>query len=107
MSSSIELVHRHGTPEHLPRGFVVPDLREPEGQDEDVSFIEEFPCRKPDFLIVTVLFRLPAMPQLDLRDPVLPSPFELLQDRVNIHEAIGDPLNIGGTLPLCGDIKTK
>ena len=100
----VEFLVRDGPPEHLARRLVVPDLRQPEGEDEHVGLEEDVAGRLADILAIPERLSVEAVPQFNLRHLVLHRPLELPKDCERVHHAFRADDDVGVALLLGEDV---
>src|SRR5262245_61999202 len=95
MACRIVLVGRDGSPEKATLDLVVPDLGQPERDDEYVRAVQQRLGTDPDFFRVAERGSIVAWPQLLRGDPVFVRPFELLANHEGVHHSFPEAHHIG------------
>ncbi|MGB5870426.1 MAG: hypothetical protein WBH04_09510 [Albidovulum sp.] len=85
----------NGAPKDIAGRFIIPYLRQSEGQDEKVGCIEDPPGFRLNGGVVAIFLGLIAMPKRAVERLVFPSPFELLTNDKGIDHAFAASHHIG------------
>src|SRR5262245_16022884 len=95
MACRIVLVGRDGSPENATRDLVVPDLGQPERDDEYVRAVQARLVSDSDLFWVAERASILAWPQLLPDYPVFVRPFELLANHEGVHHSFSEAHHIG------------